>query len=80
MDIIGKWKVKQLNIPTLDGVIPVSYTHLDVYKRQVIYNEQRKAPGRRCCAERRAVEPFALCCGLRRKNENRIAAAVCAVD
>lgn len=21
MDIIGKWKVKQLNIPTLDGVI-----------------------------------------------------------
>lgn len=26
MDIIGKWKVKQLNIPTLDGVIKCTRT------------------------------------------------------
>ena len=41
---------------TINDVDPVSYTHLDVYKRQIEYYKKIKIPGHRKCKDSRGVE------------------------
>ena len=37
MLLLGSVPGVQLTLPGIAGIIPVSYTHLDVYKRQVLF-------------------------------------------